>query len=305
MTLTHANLIVGEIDKCKLTIVKYLLEMDSGLDLYTGLRENGYVLGEQKESMAMAVLENLLKKSNELGPVGTILVPSRSLKKIKNSIAFLKNLKNKLALKIYLPIQDTESILGYLAVKIKFEIPEQELMIWNMGLTRSTWTIRSPEGKFEVYTDKLNPLIFKNMVIEGIEEKDHLKIQSPNPLGIKVAKKSQDMLDTYLKFSLNQDLVKNSKNYKVVGIGNFHNKSIAVLTETKTDIYHYDEVDTTLDSKVDLSDSQIGGENPSEQITNLILAKGYMKRLKIKNVFLTTLNEAYGAVLYPEYWTTP
>jgi hypothetical protein len=294
----HARLVIAEVDKCKSTISKYFLEMDTTLDLISGIRKKDYLLTLKLQGYAINTLEKLAKNAREFRPKNLILVPSKSLKKMKNYLEFFKEIQKAINCKIVLPNLETESILGFLAAKLKVPKSPIPLMSWTINDSGTFWVIEDQIGGFKTFYEKLSPFIFKDMIIEGVLKKDHLKVSSPNPLGLEKVTESEKLLEVYAKYNLDKFLQEKSSNYNVIGIGNFYSH----LGETINGLLPLDQLRTSLVKTSNFSDDQIGGEFPDLQITNLILAIKMMETMGISKVTPVSVNEADGSLVFEDFW---
>ncbi len=302
LNTTYARLVVAEIDKCKSLVSKYYLEMGTKVDLISGVRKKDYLLNQKLQKYALNSLKKLAKNALEFRPKNLILVPSKSLKKFQNNLEFLKEIKKNLNCKVVLPNLETESILGFLAAKLKISKSPLPLMVWNLNDSGSFWAIEEEGQGFKIFYDKISPYIFKDMVVEGILKKDHNKILTPNPLDLEKITQGEKLLEIYLKYNLDKFLQEKSKNYQVIGIGDFHHQSVYPKTMSTLVSFKLDQLKTALEKSSNLSDKEIGGEYPEVQVTNLILAKGIMETMQIQEVTALSVNEADGALVYEDYW---
>ncbi|MFI5391936.1 MAG: hypothetical protein ACHQYQ_11295, partial [Bacteriovoracales bacterium] len=135
-------------------------------------------------------------------------------------------------------------------------------------------------------------------IIEGVLKKDHLKVSSPNPLGLEKVTESEKLLEVYAKYNLDKFLQEKSSNYNVIGIGNFYSH----LGETINGLLPLDQLRTSLVKTSNFSDDQIGGEFPDLQITNLILAIKIMETMGISKVTPVSVNEADGSLVFEDFW---
>lgn len=301
LNTNYARLVVAEVDKCKSLITKYFLEMGTKIDLISGIKKNDYLIIKKLEGFALNSLKKLAANARDFRPKNLVIVPSKSLKKIKNHLEFLKEVKKSLNCKIVLPNLETESILGFLAAKIKIH-NGPPLMVWNLNDSGSFWAVEDKETGYKIFHDKISPYIFKDMVVEGVLNKDHNKVLSPNPLGREKVAEAEKLLDLYLRFNLDKFLQEKSSNYQVVGIGNFHYQSIYPKTQSTLGSYKLDQLRTALENSYNLSDKEIGGESPEIQITNLILALKVLEIMQIKDIKAISVSEADGALIYEDYW---
>ena len=303
LNTTYARLVIAEVDKCKSNISKYLLEMRTKVDLITVIKKNDYLITQKLEKYALNNLKNLAENARVFRPKDLVLVPSKSLKKIKNYLDFFKEIKKTLNCKIVLPNLETESILGFLAAKLKVPKSTIPLMVWSLNDSGSFWAIEGENQDFKIFYDKISPEIFKDMVIEGVLKLDHKKILSPNPLTAEKVKDAEKILDVYLKFNLDRFLQEKSSNFMVVGIGDFHYQSIYPQANSTLDSYKMDQIRTALEKSINLSDKEIGTEFPEIQVTNLILAIKIMEIMNISEVKPVSVSEADGALIFEDYWT--
>jgi hypothetical protein len=302
LNTTYARLVVAEVDKCKSIISKYYLEMGTKVDLVSGTKKNDYLVNQKLEKYALNALKKLAENARDFRPKNLVLVPSKSLKKFKNHLEFLREIKKNLNCKVVLPSLETESILGFLAAKLKMPKGPLPLMVWSLNDSGSFWAIEEEGLGFKIFYDKISPYIFKDMVVEGILKKDHTKILSPNPLDNEKIAQATKLLDTYLKYNLDKFLQEKSANYQVVGIGNFHYQSIYPQANSTVGSYKMDQLKTALEKSTNLPDKEIGGEYPEVQVTNLILAIKTMETMKIEEVTALSVNEADGVLVYEDYW---
>lgn len=302
LNTTYARLVVAEIDKCKSLISKYYLEMVTKVDLISGVKNKDYLFNQKLQKYALNSLKKLAENAREFRPKNLILVPSKSLKKFKNNLEFLKEIKNNLNCKVVLPNLETESILGFLAAKLKISKGTVPLMVWNLNDSGSFWAIEEEGQGFKIFYDKISPYIFKDMIVEGILKKDHNKILSPNPLDFEKITQGEKLLDIYLKYNLDKFLQEKSKNYQVIGIGDFLYQSVYPKTMSTLGSFKMDQLKMALEKSSNLTDKEIGGEYPEVQVTNLILAKGIMETMQIQEVTALSVNEADGALIYEDYW---
>ena len=297
----NTKLVVGQIDFCKIKIVKFLLEKEVVLNFADPLK------GKSEVSLALQIsamekLKKMVDLANRFNPVHIAFIPSKFFKTTTNYMSFFKKIREDLKVKIFLPDLETEAILGFLGVKIKYPQAPNKLLVWDMGANGSNWTMLDKNLDFKVYFEKMNPKTFKNMVIEGVLKKDYKQVSSPNPLGDKNTKKALDLIKLYSSYNTPEILKKRAKEFKVVGIGGFHNKSIMNQLGVGGSSYNLKQLESALGKVSSLSDKEIKGPFPSYQVTNLILAMGLLNTLGLDIIYTTNVNEAHGALMYPKYW---
>jgi len=305
MGAASIKLVVAQIDFCKIEISKFLFEKEIVFDLFGPVIKNNNTISRSLQINTIKKLKTLVELAKEYKPIGIILLPSKFFKKSSNFMAFFKKIKEDLNVKIFLPDLKTEAILGFLGVKIKYPNISDKLLVWDVGVNGSNWTLLDENLDFRVHFEKMDPIIFKNMVIEGILKKDYKKVQTPNPLGSENAKSALELIKLYTAYNLPPKIKKSAKEFKVVGIGRFHNTSIMGQIGAKGASYNLPQLERALRKRADLKDQDIGGPFPDYQITNLILAMGFLSTMELEQVFTTNTNEAHGALMYPKFWKTP
>ena len=300
MGASITKLVVAEVNFCKIEITKFLLEKDIVIDFIKPLVEKAKI-SLTLQLAGIKKLKNLVESAKKFNPKRIIFIPSKYFKTTSNYISFFKNIKEDLQVKILLPDLKTEAILGFLGVKIQYPQAKSKLLVWDISGNGSNWTMMDENLDFKVYTEKINPNIFKNLVIEGVLKKNYHQVKTPNPLGSKNAKEALDIIKLYASYNTPKKLQKIAKELKVVGIGSFHNKGIMGQLRKRGSSYNLEDLEGVLKIKVNQSDQEIIGLFPSYQVTNLILAMGSLETMELDQVFTTNTNEAHGAIMYPEF----
>jgi len=296
------GLVVATIDFCNIEISKFLLEKRTFIDFITPLKKDDNKIPQPLQILAINKIKELMASAKNFKPTSIVFIPSKFFKETKNYMTFFKKIKKELKVKIYLPNLETEAILGYLGVKIKYPDIATKLLVWNTGAHGTNWTMQKNNSEFKVYYEKINPIIFKNMVTEGILKKDHKKINSPNPLGSKNTKEALELIKLYTTYNTPPELKKIANEFKVVGIGSFHNLSIMKQIGKKGASYNLELLESTLRKRENLKDKEIGGPYPEYQITNLIMAMGILNSMKLDQIHTARINMAHGALIYPKFW---
>jgi exopolyphosphatase/guanosine-5'-triphosphate,3'-diphosphate pyrophosphatase len=296
------TLVIGKIDYCNITIKHFLLEKTISLNFFHNLKKTNNVITPMLQNRAIGELKKLVDLAKKYNPRGIILLPSSNFKATKNYMDFFKRIKEDLRVKFFLPDLKTDAELGFLGVKIKFPETSSKILVWDISSNGSSWTTLDNDLNFKVYTEKMNPLIFKKMVIEGILKKDHKKVLTPNPLGPKKADEALELIKFYANYNIPEIIKKKAKDFKIVGIGGFHNDLIKGLVGARTPTYDLPQLKAKLEKYANLNDEQIGGDFKEYIVTGLILAIGLLETLGVDKVTTSTTSEAHGALMYPKFW---
>lgn len=212
-------------------------------------------------------------------------------RKLSTSTLILQNYSKKLGTKIDLLSNPDEALMGVISIQA-IENPGSKFVVWDFGGNSMQFYIVNEQKRY--------PLIgFPGSTPIRSEISSHLrKPLSPNPVGSQRVNQLEDLL--WKKFFSGLSSSEDLSDFKVIGIGGVHTKSIlgnlSLLTglskETKT--YSFDHVAELVRKISSLSDHDIGGKYPESQATNAIAVHLIMHHMAWKEVKVSDQSIALG-----------
>ncbi len=282
---------VALVDKCNRKIIKMLIDTSEYVGYKKDLKTRDYFSDEIMKK-GLKTLNTLMTKANKFKNVQFKAVATSAFRKAKNAKSFVSKIKNQLNLNVVIINQKTEAKLGFIASANKLNKSIKNIVIWDIGGGSMQLTTLENNDQLNIYEGKTASVSFRNSVIQKIQKKDLLKVESPNPinnnderLAFMLAKEiaTQDISQSF-KNKINE------KNTEIIGIGGVHYYSIKNQVKTKNNFYTFKQVTDILKERLNLTDKEIGGKYASTEITNLILVKGFMSALNIKKVRTEKIN---------------
>ncbi|MCO4756163.1 MAG: hypothetical protein KC478_16900, partial [Bacteriovoracaceae bacterium] len=200
-------------------------------------------------------------------------------------------------IKIYVISQKKEALLGFAAAAAKAQKDLTDILVWDIGGGSMQMTSYIGNNKFDIYEGKIASASFKKFVIEAVQNKDPKKVDSPNPISkgdsnaaiIEASKMAETKVPKSIKAKIKSKA-------DVIGIGGVHYYSIRGQTGVEKS-YNSKSLEETISRKIGKSNKEIGGDYASTDVSNLLLVKGYMDGLGIKEVHAFKINLADGMLI--------
>lgn len=228
-------------------------------------------------------------------------VATSAFRKAGNGQEFAIFITKVLGIYVHVITQQKEAILGYYAAVLDEE-KKSDCVVWDIG-GGSMQIIALVNNKYEIYQGKVASQTLATYIIEKIQNKDVKLVNSPNPISQKDYQSALEYVkDEALKLSPALTEKFNNPNTKVLGIGGVHYYSVRVQINKDAKNYTLEELTKTLENQLGKTDAQIGGQYASTEVGNLILVKGFMEVLDIKNVKTKKSNIAHGMLFDPSLW---
>lgn len=229
-----------------------------------------------------------------------VAIATAAFRKAGNGEAFIDQIRRETGVKAYLIDQDREGELGFLAVEAVYDIDPSEMVVWDIG--GGSLQLTAKEKRWFVYRGHMASSTFKDLVIEKVLKEDPLKTTTPNPLGQEnaqkaklLAKEQANQVDAYFK-----EKIKNPKT-EVIAIGSTFNHQIQPAVEKSQ--FTGKDIDQAVKKYADKTDKEMPGDAYNDAFeTGLILVSGYVEELQMAHVTILDVNNADGALFFPDYW---
>ena len=225
--------------------------------------------------------------------------------------AFANEIFQKLKVKVRVISQSQEASLGFMATKSKQpKISTSSLMVWDIGGGSMQISYLTPKGEnnapITIYKGQMASVPFKELIISKIKNLDPKKISSPNPIGLENLKSSLKLARDFALKDIPKKMLERAKNSHVVGIGGVHYYSIKgqlkKYTKDLGQFFNRNQILSTIQKKIQLTDKELNSKYADTDITNLILVLGHMEAMGINKVHPMKINMGHGAVIYDSFW---
>lgn len=241
--------------------------------------------------------------AENLGAEKVVAVATASFRSGKNAEEFIDRIYRETGIKVHIIDQELEGILNFEAATAQVDIPPEDLIVWDIGGGSFQFTTLDKDGKIMVYRGTDASVPFRNHVITHIKRQDLTDTKTPNPISPNQMSATQakareiaDKVDAAFKEKILDP------NSKVVGVGNIFAYNIHPIV-CKQSPYSQADLDYRVQRLVGKTDAQVGGgDYANVYITNPALVIGFMQSLGIDQVHIEDINNADGALLYPEFW---
>ncbi|MCK5884390.1 MAG: hypothetical protein KAG61_11930 [Bacteriovoracaceae bacterium] len=297
------KMLVAKVNTCLNKKGKILLEKSVPIPFKVAIdnSQNGE-FDSEIQSLGISELSKLKEEASSFTPNRYVAVATSAFRKATNGKIYAKRIERILGITFKIIDQKTEAILGHLGAIQAVSDNSKDLLVWDIGGGSMQMTYLTKDQNYKVYEGKLASVSFKNMVTSGIKGKSYKTNPTPNPLGKHAARKALNLAEYYAKIHVPNDVKDAIKRSKVIGIGSLHYYSILKNVAPEEKHYQLSQVLKHYNTQKLLSDSQIGGEYASTDVTNLALVSGFMKELGIENVYVYKINMAHGILTYQDYW---
>ncbi len=285
---------------CKNKINRVLLQKSTVLNFRENL-ENKRPLAFKKDILQKA--ESKIKETiKELkGKPDVIILANNLFKETTNGNEFLRKLKDGPSTKIIFVSTKTKAVLNFISAYTILGDSPSKYLVWDIGASGMNLTAFE-KGVYHSHNDNLSSITFKNMVLNAIKKKTHLKKNSPNPLKEEGVRSSIELIRLYTRFELKKEFLELAKNRLLIGIGGPHTKTLKKLISNNKNFYSKEEIKIAIDRYSNKSDSDINTPSPDMQVTNLIMIYGQMLELRKENLLTINTNIINASILYPSFW---
>lgn len=286
-----------EVNTCNQPLATIVWEDSRVLALKEDLLKNGK-LSADAHKKALEVLGELLQKLRQKGATHVSGVATMAAREAPNGAEFVKILGRKLNIPLRIISQKEEAALGAVSARtLRPEVTSD--VIWDIGGASAQW-IYKDQAQTEFILSDLASVSFKELVMKQTKHKG----STPNPLGKSGLEIAQKISRRHAKnFSPKLSRTISKGQGVVLGIGGVHRYSVLGNLQKRGFIpagkqaYTREELAKAIKASYLLSDTQIGGEYASTDVTNLILVYSQMSTLGVSRVEVAKGNLALGVVM--------
>lgn len=229
-----------------------------------------------------------------------VLIGASIFRNAVNGAQFAHAIYSEVGLPVHILDQELEAKLAFQAVLAKKRFNSENLVVWDIG-GGSTQFIGMKDGSFLVDGSNEGSGPFKDFIIESIQCRDS-KYRSPNPISQEQANLAKAhafnlarKVDHVIRNKLQESEV------EVVGVGSVF-RGIASLVDRKNP-FTIEDLTASVHKLIGKSDDDLGGGNfACIEVSNALLALGFMEGLDIKQMTIMDVNNADGAMLYKAFW---
>lgn len=277
------RLTIADVNVCEHRVLETLFENETPV-AYRDTMTNG-ALAPATIEQGRALIKTYSEKIKALKVTKTAAIGTDVFRKATNGAQYLESLKKDFNIEVTVIDQQYEARLGYAAARSLIKTDGKNVVVWDVG-GGSTQISAFVNGELKFFFPNLGSVPFKDAIIQKIQKKDPSVQKTPNPISRKQAKMAAELAKketTETPKWLSQVL--SSPEGVVYGIGGLHYYSIRGQVKPTNDHYTLQQVSDTLKTKLNLDDAKIGGKYASTEVSNLIMVKAVMEKLKIKAVY--------------------
>jgi exopolyphosphatase / guanosine-5'-triphosphate,3'-diphosphate pyrophosphatase len=228
-----------------------------------------------------------------------VAVATAAFRNAANSQEFMNEIWDETGVKVYVIEQELEGKLAFEAASAQFNGDLSDLIVWDIGGGSLQLTMLDPyaRGELKVFLGHQASVYFKNHMIEEIQNKSRDNASTPNPMtleqiqkGVSDARWTAESVDQIFKAK-----IQNPKT-TIIGVGNIFASGIHPH-------FTQQELSDALMLLAGKTDEEVGGGPfANVAVTNAIMVLGFMQALGIQEMQIKDINNADGAILYPEFW---
>ncbi len=291
---------VARIDKCNQEKPEIIYKKEIKVPYAENMAGNSFNV--QIQRTGLAALQELKAEAKTKGAQSFAGVATAAFRLAVNTPEFLQEIKKQTGIEVKLLSQDEEAVLGYLAASFFMSGRMKDAVIWDIGGYSMQMIFPKNDRDYVIYNGKLASISFKEKILSEIKHQQPGHYISPNPIGkdnlgkaLKIVMLAAIEVPEEIKEKLSKpDTI-------IIGIGGVHYQSVAKQLGVNN-VYRHEELIGKLNTRIDLTDKEIGGQYADTEISNLILVLGFMQQLGIREVMLKNINLADGVLMNPAFW---
>ncbi|MFZ8934393.1 MAG: hypothetical protein ACO2ZP_10890 [Bacteriovoracaceae bacterium] len=296
---------VAQVNSCSNRIEKTLFEdqtpifFKSQLDASTDKR-----FSEQFYKLTLKKIKDLIKKALVHNPSQVVGGATEAFRQAINGQEFISQLSTTLSIPLYILNQESEAIIGYLSALHKLKTDGQKVIVWDHGGGSAQLTSLGEDYQYIIGGAQLGSETFKRMITHVLKGQNTNTIKTPNPIGKVNAVYAERFAEFYAKEFLPKPIINKAPTSIVAGIGGIHYWSLKKSLGRKNMDKPYTilEIENAIKKLKYKTDREVGGKYAQTDVSNLILIKGFMKAMGIKQVQAYNINLSHGILTNKRYW---
>lgn len=233
---------------------------------------------------------------------GIVIIGASIFRNALNGEQFAQDIHSEVALPVHILDQKLEGTLAFQAVSAKPSINSENLVVWDIG-GGSTQFIGINNGSYLIDGSNEGSGPFRDFIIESIQRQDIKEYRSPNPISQEHANLAKayaaDLATKVDRFF--RDKLREPK-AEVVGVGSVFGRGIIALMPGKNP-FTIEDLTAAVDKLLGKTDIDLGGGDfACIEVSNALLALGFMEGLGVQQMKIIYINNADGAMVYKAFW---
>jgi exopolyphosphatase / guanosine-5'-triphosphate,3'-diphosphate pyrophosphatase len=292
------KMLIADVSSCGPTIKKVRWQKTEKVDYQESVEKTRkHQIGPQTEAKGLKALKLMTAQKAEYNYVKPMGVATAAFRKAGNGKKVLAHLSDATAMPLKIISQKTEALMGFEVARRQIGASPDGLLVWDIGggSQQMTWMGKKDLNSVMGQTASVT---FKDTILNTIKPNGH-ELHSPNPMSklevehaIEAAQREARHLPPKLIARLRKG------DFRVVGIGGVHAKSILPQITTENGAYTQYDLEIAIEKQRKLEDKDLG-DYADTQVTNMILVLGFMKELGIKQIDVVDADLTRAILLYP------
>ncbi len=133
-------------------------------------------------------------------------VSGAAFQKARNGRAYCVTIQDETGIPCRISSEQQAAMLSYHAVRLGLKMPDDSLLVWDIGGGSAHMTTRNLDGGMTFHTDKLASVSFKNVVIEKIKGQDINVVSTPNPMTEEDVQRALQLVESHMEMTVRQSL---------------------------------------------------------------------------------------------------
>lgn len=294
---------IAEVDLTTNKIIKVLhIEQYPVIFQESLSRSSDKTLNAEVMLQGIQAIKDAITVARSFKAEGMVMIGASIFRNAVNGEQFANIIHSEVGFPVHILDQELEGKLAFQAVLAKTNTNSDNLVVWDIG-GGSTQFIGMNDGSCLIDGSNEGSGSFRDFIIESIQRRDIKEHRSPNPISQEQANLAKAYAsDLAMKVDqVFRDKLREPK-VEVVGVGSVFGRGIVSLMPGKTS-FTIEDLTAAVHKLVGKSDIDLGGGNfACIEVSNALLALGFMKGLDIKQMSIIDVNNADGAMIYKAFW---
>jgi len=293
---------VAEVDLNTNKIVRILCIKQYPVIFHESLADGNRILNHEIMAQGISAIREAIALAKSFEVSGIVIIGASIFRAAVNGELFASDIYSATGLNVHILDQDLEGKLAFQAAQAQMNISSENLIAWDIGGGSIQFVGTLADGSYFIDGSDEGSGPFRDFIIESIKHQDLKECRTPNPLSQEQANLAEEHaaalsrdVDSILKNRIrNPDTI-------IVGVGTVFGRGIANLLNQKNP-FTIDDLAIVLKRLIGKNDDDLGGAYACVEVSNVLLALGFMKELNIKEMRTVDVNNADGAMVYEPFW---
>lgn len=294
---------VAEIDPTTNKILNILFIKQYPVIFQESLLRNDKKLSSEIMVEGLNAIKNAMALAKSYGAEGVAVIGTSVFRNATNGQQFAEDIQREIGQKIHVLDQDLEAKLAFQAALTQIDTDPENLVVWDIGGGSTQFIGMALNGNFLIDGSNQGSGSFRDYIIESIQQRPIKDYRSPNPISSEqavLAENQASILSTKVNQVFRNKISQSTT--KVVGVGSVFGRGIGLLLKGKNP-FTIEDLEKVVETLVGKTDTDLGGGDfACIEVSNALLALGFMKGLSIKQMYIIDVNNADGAMGYPPFW---